>query len=273
MPGAGAFPFWLAPLLRPVCGSLASTMQESPDFQRQQANGTVPKFPCATLSPIIARASSDPSPSRRWDRLPIMSESPILPAFLTSTGTAGRRSIASTINRGGRCRYPGDAVDGRLVGPVGPQTRAAVSYRMQRHSSDSDVPCDAQGSSPASFLGAIILACVAGAVSAVGAVATAEQFPGEGRSAAWLWAQPGWRPPFSVAPRLSRPAFDRSNRFAADSWGHDRRRGAVRPSYSAPRFRDDLKCGARIRREWWCSQSCPNQSFKNPLKYREKPPK
>jgi MHS family proline/betaine transporter-like MFS transporter len=31
------------------------------------------------------------------------------------------------------------------------------------------------------FFGAIILACVAGSVSAVGAVATAEQFPGEGR--------------------------------------------------------------------------------------------
>jgi MHS family proline/betaine transporter-like MFS transporter len=29
--------------------------------------------------------------------------------------------------------------------------------------------------------GAVILACLAGAVSAVGAVATAEQFPGEGR--------------------------------------------------------------------------------------------
>ena len=31
------------------------------------------------------------------------------------------------------------------------------------------------------LLGAVILACVAGAVSAVGAVATAELFPGEGR--------------------------------------------------------------------------------------------
>jgi len=38
-----------------------------------------------------------------------------------------------------------------------------------------------QGSPLEVFLGAIILACVAGAVSAVGAVATAEQFPGEGR--------------------------------------------------------------------------------------------
>ena len=30
-------------------------------------------------------------------------------------------------------------------------------------------------------MGAVVLACMAGAVSAVGAVATAEQFPGEGR--------------------------------------------------------------------------------------------
>ena len=39
----------------------------------------------------------------------------------------------------------------------------------------------ASGSQLYALLGAIILACMAGAVSAVGAVATAEQFPGEGR--------------------------------------------------------------------------------------------
>jgi len=39
----------------------------------------------------------------------------------------------------------------------------------------------ASGSQLYALLGAVILACVAGAVSAVGAVATAEQFPGEGR--------------------------------------------------------------------------------------------
>jgi MHS family proline/betaine transporter-like MFS transporter len=39
----------------------------------------------------------------------------------------------------------------------------------------------ANSSYSAALLGAVVLACVAGAVSAVGAVATAEQFPGEGR--------------------------------------------------------------------------------------------
>jgi MHS family proline/betaine transporter-like MFS transporter len=39
----------------------------------------------------------------------------------------------------------------------------------------------ASGSSGQALTGAIILAMLAGAVSAVGAVATAEQFPGEGR--------------------------------------------------------------------------------------------
>jgi len=39
----------------------------------------------------------------------------------------------------------------------------------------------ASGSSARALLGAVILAGVAGGVSAVGAVATAEQFPGEGR--------------------------------------------------------------------------------------------
>ena len=39
----------------------------------------------------------------------------------------------------------------------------------------------AGGSPPYALFAAVILACVAGAVSAVGAITTAEQFPGEGR--------------------------------------------------------------------------------------------
>ena len=39
----------------------------------------------------------------------------------------------------------------------------------------------AGGSHGQALIGALVLACVAGAMSAVGAVATAEQFPGEGR--------------------------------------------------------------------------------------------
>ena len=39
----------------------------------------------------------------------------------------------------------------------------------------------AGGSASNALLAAVVLACVAGAVSAVGAIATAEQFPGEGR--------------------------------------------------------------------------------------------
>ena len=39
----------------------------------------------------------------------------------------------------------------------------------------------AKGSPSYALSGAVILACVAGGVSAVGAITTAEQFPGEGR--------------------------------------------------------------------------------------------
>jgi MHS family proline/betaine transporter-like MFS transporter len=38
-----------------------------------------------------------------------------------------------------------------------------------------------QGAFAMALAGAVVLACLGGAVSAVGAVATAEQFPGEGR--------------------------------------------------------------------------------------------
>ena len=73
----------------------------------------------------------------------------------------------------------------------------------------------ASGARLQALLGAVILAAVAGGYSAVGAVATAEQFPGEGRitglalgatmataifggltpyGAQWLVERTGWRP-------------------------------------------------------------------------------
>ena len=39
----------------------------------------------------------------------------------------------------------------------------------------------ARGTTSYALLGALVLACIAGAISAVGAITTAEQFPGEGR--------------------------------------------------------------------------------------------
>ena len=52
---------------------------------------------------------------------------------------------------------------------------------LQRGTADRDVQHDGERHPVQALFGALALACVAGGVSAVGAVATAEQFPGEGR--------------------------------------------------------------------------------------------
>jgi MHS family proline/betaine transporter-like MFS transporter len=174
-------PFLVGAALAASVWIARSTMQESSDFQRQQANGTVPLHP---LRYILTR-----------HRLGVMRSFAIsalgsityyvgityVPAFLTATGTLaeGQSLWLSTIA----------AVAVILVTPL----TGALSDRLGRKpvlvfltGCSAILPIImfhlmARDSYLHVLLGAIVLACLAGAVSAVGAVATAEQFPGEGR--------------------------------------------------------------------------------------------
>lgn len=158
-----------------------STMQESPDFERQQASRTVPRNP---LRHALARY-----------RLGILRGFAIsalgsityyvgityVPAFLTSAGALGERVSLwlSTIA----------AVAVILVTPL----VGAMSDRLGRKPVliifcllSAVLPAAmfslmAGGSPSQALFGAVVLAVVGGGVSAVGAVATAEQFPGEAR--------------------------------------------------------------------------------------------
>jgi MHS family proline/betaine transporter-like MFS transporter len=158
-----------------------STIQESPDFLRQQASGTVPTNPLLhTLTHHragIARSFAISALGSITYYVGIT----YVPAFLVATGTLGESQSLqlSTIA----------AVAVILVTPL----IGALSDRWGRKpvllfltGCSALLPLVmfhtiAQGSYLHVLLGAVILACVAGAVSAVGAVATAEQFPGEGR--------------------------------------------------------------------------------------------
>jgi len=156
-------------------------MHESPDFKRQQAEGTVPSSPLRhTLSNHrvgIARSFAISALGSITYYVGIT----YVPAFLTSAGAMGENDSLwlSTIA----------AVAVILVTPV----TGALSDRLGRKPvliflclCGALLPITmfaamASGSYLQALFGAIILACVAGGVSAVGAVATAEQFPGEGR--------------------------------------------------------------------------------------------
>jgi MHS family proline/betaine transporter-like MFS transporter len=156
-------------------------MQESPDFQRQQAHGMVPLNP---LRHALVHHRAGIVRSFTISALGSITYYvgiTYLPAFLTSTGTMdeGQSLQLSTVA----------AVAVILVTPL----TGALSDRLGRKpmllfltGCSAILPVImfhmiAQGSPSQIFLGAVILACLAGAVSAVGAVATAEQFPGEGR--------------------------------------------------------------------------------------------
>jgi MHS family proline/betaine transporter-like MFS transporter len=158
-----------------------ATMEESPDFLRQQAEGTVPPSPLR-LALIrhrtgILRAFAISALGSITYYVGIT----YVPAFLTSTGkiTEGESLRLSTIA----------AIAVILVTPV----TGALSDRLGRKSILIVLAgCSiflpfvlfalmASGTFLYALVGAVVLACLAGAVSAVGAIATAEQFPGEGR--------------------------------------------------------------------------------------------
>jgi len=158
-----------------------SRMQESPDFERQKAQGTVPTRPILhTLTHHrvgIARAFAISALGSITYYVGIT----YVPAFLTSVGAFGETEalwlatiaavvvIAITPVAG----WLSDRIGRRPV-LVGLAICAAV-LPMAMFSLMGD------GSTGRALLGAVVLAGVAGGVSAVGAVATAEQFPGEGR--------------------------------------------------------------------------------------------
>ena len=158
-----------------------ATMDESPDFVRQQANGTVPESP---LRHTLVHS--------RWGVFRAFSISALgsityyvgityVPAFMTSAGKLSERMALwlATIA----------AVAVILITPL----VGTLSDRFGRKPvllilgfSSAVLPVSlfammASASPGQALVGAIALACVAGGVSAVGAVATAEQFVGEGR--------------------------------------------------------------------------------------------
>jgi len=174
-------PFLIGAALAGSVWIARSTIQESPDFLRQQDEGTVPHNPLLhTL--VHHRAGIVRSFAiSALGSITYYVGITYVPAFLSATGTwdEARSLQLSTIA----------AVAVILVTPI----TGALADRWGRKpvllfltACSALLPLAlfhmiARGSYPQVLLGAIILACVAGAVSAVGAVATAEQFPGEGR--------------------------------------------------------------------------------------------
>lgn len=174
-------PFLVGAALAASVWIARSTIQESPDFLRQQTGGTVPPNP---LRHALAHHRAGIVRSFAISALGSITYYvgiTYIPAFLTATGTLGE-ALALQLSTVA-------AVAVILVTPA----IGALSDRLGRKPLLLFLTgCSALlpimmfhiisgGPYLHVLLGTVILACVAGGVSAVGAAATAEQFPGEGR--------------------------------------------------------------------------------------------
>lgn len=174
-------PFFVGAALAASVWIARSTMHESPEFRRQQAAGTVPEVPWRHAlrhhRAGIARGFAISALGSITYYVGIT----YVPAFLTSAGALGEHTalwlstaaavvvIAITPLVG----WWSDRIGRRpvlIALCIGSALLPATMFALM-----------ASGSPARALLGAVVLAGVAGGVSAVGAVATAEQFAGEAR--------------------------------------------------------------------------------------------
>lgn len=174
-------PFLVGAALAGTVWVARSTMEESPEFHRQVAEETIPESPLLHSlthhKGAIARAFAISALGSITYYVGIT----YVPAFMTSAGSLSEdvslwlSTIAAVVVIL-VTPFVGLASDrwGRkptlvLLG-IGSALLPATMFSLM-----------ASGSHTQALIGALVLAALAGGVSAVGAVATAEQFPGEGR--------------------------------------------------------------------------------------------
>jgi MHS family proline/betaine transporter-like MFS transporter len=174
-------PFFVGAALAGSVGIARSTMQESPEFRRQQREATVPDVPLrhalANHRNGIARGFAISALGSITYYVGIT----YVPAFLTSAGglSEGQSLWLSTVAAVAVIAVT--PLTGVLSDRIG---RKPVLLALCLGSAALPITMFSLMASSVhgqALAGAVILAMLAGAVSAVGAVATAEQFPGEGR--------------------------------------------------------------------------------------------
>jgi MHS family proline/betaine transporter-like MFS transporter len=156
-------------------------MQESPEFERQVAVNSVPERPwrhsLANHKLGIARAFAVSALGSITYYVGIT----YVPAFLTSTGSMSEGDSLWLATAAAVAVSVVTPLTGVLSDRFGRKPVLLTVCVLSAILPITLFSAMAGGDFVQAVWGAILLACVAGAMSAVGAVATAEQFPGEGR--------------------------------------------------------------------------------------------
>ena len=174
-------PFFVGAALAASVWVARSTMHESPEFVRQRDAGSVPQVPLrhalANHRAGIARSFSISALGSITYYVGIT----YVPAFLTSVGSLTERASLWLSTWAAVAVILVTPLIGALTDRIG---RKPVLIALCLGSAALPISLFslmASSSGVQALVAAVVLAMLAGAVSAVGAVATAEQFPGEGR--------------------------------------------------------------------------------------------
>lgn len=174
-------PFFVGALLAASVWVARSTMHESPEFVRQRDEGTVPEVPfrhaVANHRAGIVRSFSISALGSITYYVGIT----YVPAFLSSVGSFSERQSLSLSTIAAVAVILITPATGLLTDRVGRKPVLICLCLASAALPITMFSLMASGAPSEALLGAVTLATLAGAVSAVGAVATAEQFPGEGR--------------------------------------------------------------------------------------------
>lgn len=174
-------PFFVGALLAGCILVVRATIEESPDFRRQQDGGTVPANPLRhTLAHHrvgILRGFAISALGSITYYVGIT----YVPVFLTSTDVLDETASLWLATIAAAAVIVVTPVFGFLSDRFG-RKKMLIGLALASAALPIAMFWVMAGGSPGEALAAsVILAAVAGGVSAVGAVATAEQFPGEGR--------------------------------------------------------------------------------------------
>lgn len=174
-------PFLVGAALAGAVWLARSTMRESPDFERQKAKGTIPR------APLLQALSRQRGGVARGFAISALGSITYyvgityVPAFLTSAGSSTEAESLWLSTLAAVAVILVTPFVGLLSDKVGRKPVLLALAGLSLLLPALMFSLMAGGSTGQALFGAVVLALVAGGVSAVGAVATAEQFTGEAR--------------------------------------------------------------------------------------------